>query len=114
MNAEQFSASGGGGSAGGGGSIVAWANFNGTGTIAIRASGNCSSITDNGTGNYTLNMTNPMTDANCAIAVIGDSLEHSTNSTWISSTSSSVRFATLKVTGGTYYDPTTVTVIVVR
>jgi hypothetical protein len=42
----------------------AWVNFNGTGTVAIRASGNVSSITDNGTGNYTVNFTVAMTDAN--------------------------------------------------
>jgi len=42
----------------------AWVNFNGTGTIAIRASGNVSSITDNGTGDYTVNFTTAMTDAN--------------------------------------------------
>jgi hypothetical protein len=44
----------------------AWVNFNGTGTVAIRASGNVSSITDNGTGNYTVNFTTAMTDANYA------------------------------------------------
>ena len=42
----------------------AWVNFNGTGTVAIRASGNISSITDNGTGDYTLNSTTAMPDAN--------------------------------------------------
>jgi hypothetical protein len=42
----------------------AWVNFDGTGTVAIRASGNVSSITDNGTGNYTVNFTTAMTDAN--------------------------------------------------
>jgi len=42
----------------------AWVNFNGTGTVAIRASGNVSSITDNGTGNYTINFTTALTDAN--------------------------------------------------
>jgi len=42
----------------------AWVNFNGTGTPAIRASGNVSSITDNGTGDYTVNFTTAMTDAN--------------------------------------------------
>ena len=42
----------------------AWVNFNGTGTVAIRASGNVSSITDNGTGDYTLNFTTAMPDAN--------------------------------------------------
>jgi hypothetical protein len=42
----------------------AWVNWNGTGTVAIRASGNVSSITDNGTGNYTVNFTTAMPDAN--------------------------------------------------
>jgi hypothetical protein len=42
----------------------AWVNFNGTGTVAIRASGNVTSITDNGTGDYTLNFTAAMPDAN--------------------------------------------------
>lgn len=44
----------------------AWVNFNGTGTVAIRASGNVSSITDNGVGNYTVNFTTAMPDANFA------------------------------------------------
>jgi hypothetical protein len=42
----------------------AWVNFNGTGTVAIRASGNVSSITDNGTGDYTVNFTTSMPDVN--------------------------------------------------
>ena len=46
----------------------AWVNFNGTGTIAIRASGNVSSITDNGTGQYTVNFTNAMPDANYVVS----------------------------------------------
>lgn len=46
----------------------AWVNFNGTGTVAINASGNVSSITDNGTGNYTLNFTTAMSDANYSFA----------------------------------------------
>jgi len=44
----------------------AWVNFNGTGTVAIRGSGNVSSITDNGTGDYTVNFTTAMPDANFA------------------------------------------------
>lgn len=44
----------------------AWVNFNGTGTVAIRASGNVSSITDNGTGNYTVNFVTAMPDTNYA------------------------------------------------
>lgn len=46
----------------------AWVNFNGTGTVAIRASGNVSSITDNGTGNYTVNFTTAMPDANYSVS----------------------------------------------
>lgn len=47
----------------------AWVNFNGTGTVAIRESGNVSSITDNGTGDYTVNFTTAMPDANFAAIV---------------------------------------------
>ena len=42
----------------------AWVNFNGTGTVAIRASGNVTSITDNGSGQYTVNFTTAMSDVN--------------------------------------------------
>jgi len=45
----------------------AWVNFNGTGTVAIRASGNVSSITDNGTGFYTVNFGTAMPDSNYAV-----------------------------------------------
>jgi hypothetical protein len=45
----------------------AWVNFNGTGTVAIRASGNVTSITDNGTGSYTVNFTTAMPDANYSV-----------------------------------------------
>ena len=51
-------------------SCRAWVNFNGTGTVAIRASGNVTSITDNGTGDYTVNFTTAMSDANYS-AVFG-------------------------------------------
>lgn len=44
------------------GSAKAWVNFNGTGTVAIRASYNVSSITDNGQGDYTVNFTNAFSD----------------------------------------------------
>jgi hypothetical protein len=46
----------------------AWVNFNGTGTVAIRGSFNVSSITDNGTGDYTVNFTTAMPNANYAVA----------------------------------------------
>jgi hypothetical protein len=49
----------------------AWVNFNGTGTVAIRASGNVSSITDNGVGDYTVNITTAMSDADAAPVASG-------------------------------------------
>ena len=49
----------------------AWVNFNGTGTVAIRGSGNVSSITDNSTGNYTVNFTTAMPDVNYS-AMVGN------------------------------------------
>lgn len=53
------------------GSAKAWVNFDGTGTVAIRASYNVSSITDNGTGDYTINFTNALPDANYCIVTNG-------------------------------------------
>jgi len=50
--------------------VRAWVNFNGTGTPAIRANGNVSSITDLGTGIYRIDFINAMPDANYA-AVFG-------------------------------------------
>ena len=51
----------------------AWVNFNGTGTVAIRASGNVSSITDNGTGDYTVNFATAMPDTNYS-AIFGSAM----------------------------------------
>ena len=51
----------------GGNAVKAWVNFNGTGTVAIRASYNVSSITDNGTGDYTVNFTTALADANYSV-----------------------------------------------
>lgn len=74
-------------------SARAWVNFNGTGTVAIRASGNVSSITDNGTGDYSINFTTAMPDAlfsvngtgsqnntyNCIVATNDKSYSNSTS-----------------------------------
>ena len=50
----------------------AWVNFNGTGTVAIRDSYNVSSITDNGFGDWTVNITNSMGNSNYCALVSGD------------------------------------------
>lgn len=59
----------GSGAAGRGFLCRAWANMDGTGTPAFRASGNMSSITDNGAGDYTINMTSALPDANYSVLV---------------------------------------------
>ena len=67
------------------GSAKAWVNFNGTGTVAIRASYNVSSITDNGVGDYTVNFTTAMVDANYSPSIFcsysNDSLPSTNNRT---------------------------------
>ena len=96
----------------------AWVNFNGTGTVAIRASGNVSSITDNGTGDYTVNFTTAMPDANYALSGMGG------NSTtalvcvsqpqgFVAPTTSAVRIQTSYV-NASLTDPTTVSVAIFR
>jgi hypothetical protein len=55
-------------------SARAWVNFNGTGTVSIRSSGNVSSISDNGTGDYTVNFTTAMPDANYSVNVTASSI----------------------------------------
>ena len=57
-----------------------WVNFNGTGTVAIRASFNVSSITDNGTGNYTVFFVNNLGDSNYSVFVHSGRASNDSNS----------------------------------
>ena len=50
----------------------AWVNFDGTGAVAIRDSENVGSITDNGTGDYTVNLANVMNNANYLYVLTAD------------------------------------------
>lgn len=70
----------------------AWVNFNGTGTPAIRSSYNVSSITKNGTGDYTVNFATAMTDANYSYAIHGISSP-------VAITTGSLRFTRQNVAG---------------
>jgi hypothetical protein len=83
----------------------AWVNFNGTGTVAIRASGNVSSITDNGTGDYTVNFSTAMPDANylpIPMQTDGDTSGDIRNMTGVVSyTTSACRFITYQVVSAT-------------
>jgi uncharacterized protein (AIM24 family) len=97
----------------------AWVNFNGTGTVAIRASGNVTSITDNNTGDYTVNFTTAMPDANYSVTTSGFESQGSyvTSGFGIRSgtapTTSSVRGSCISY-AGSYVDPTYVLVVIFR
>jgi len=75
----------------------AWVNFNGTGAVAIRAAYNVSSITDNGTGDYTVNFTTALPDANFSVA--GVSMRDSTNASNLSVWGSAT-YSNSFITGG--------------
>jgi hypothetical protein len=65
----------------------AWVNFNGTSTVAIRSSGNVTSITDNGTGDYTVNFTTALPDANYSVTTLGSDADGDTRNPGYSFTS---------------------------
>ena len=98
----------------------AWVNFNGTGTVAIRASGNVTSITDGGVGFYLVNFTNAMPDVNyaCVMATKGSGgagtpflpLEHASLA---ARTTSSIAFYVIALNGATP-DADTVEVVFFR
>ena len=94
----------------------AWVNFNGTGTVAIRESGNVSSITDNGgLGDYTVNFTTAMPDANYAVggSAEGSQTYHMMQRYNGGTTTTSVRIRTGEP-GGAYADVAIVNVIIFR
>ena len=97
----------------------AWVNFNGQLAAAsmIRDSGNVSSITDNGTGNYTVNFTNAMPDSNfSALVTSGDhNVGNFLNDLYtVSRTSSSVQIYCSYGTSATAYDVNTVQLAIFR
>lgn len=61
----------------------AWVNFDGTGTVSIRASYNVTSITDNGTGDYTVNFTNAISDANYTVVASNANRYASNNPSYV-------------------------------
>ena len=92
----------------------AWVNFNGTKTVAIRASGNVSSITDINAGTYTVNFTTAMPDVNYA-AVFGLSdLAWGAIGRIGSVTANNITFDTPKNSGDGLGDPSIVNVSIFR
>lgn len=103
----------------------AWVNFNGTGTVAIRASGNVSSITDNGVGDYTVNFLTAMPDANYSVSTNCMSVASGFQAQAISQirasdtangslATTSVRISTGNSTSASFLDFTTVTSSIFR
>jgi hypothetical protein len=89
------------------GTARAWVNFNGTGTVAIRAAFNVSSITDNGTGQYTVNFTTAMPDAN--YAAHGFSITQPSGNAWVAGSAATANTTTqasfVFVSNGAAFDP---------
>lgn len=73
-------------------SIGAWVNFNGTGTVAIRSSKNVTSITDHGVGQYTVNFTTALPNAD--YAVVGDAAYYASGFTYSTSVAPKMASAT--------------------
>jgi hypothetical protein len=98
------------------GSAKAWVNFNGTGTVAIRASFNVTSITDNGTGDYTMNFTTAMQDADYSPSGVVGSVGVVTNTNIASITlaTTSFRFVTQNQSSNSAGDRSLVTVQIFR
>lgn len=87
---------------------TAWVNFNGQGTVAIRDSHNVASITDNGTGDYTVNFSTPLDNANYAAVttVSANALADDTTSNLKQAGVSAAGFSFWSVRdGGTVTDP---------
>ena len=75
----------------------AWVYFNGTGTVAINASGNVTSITDNGIGTYTVNFTNAMPDANYCVCGTASNNDNNRNENVVVSYGSTGTYSTSAV-----------------
>lgn len=94
----------------------AWVNFNGTGTVAIRQSGNVASITDSGTGDYNVNFTSAFVDASYAASGTGGGTNRSyvmNKEPTVPPTASSLRVRTINP-GTSNNDDANVNVVVTR
>ena len=84
----------------------AWVNFNGTGTVAIRASYNVSSITDNAVGDYTVNFTNAMADTHYSLS--GHIARYDNSTGWLGARANGIAadYTTASARVGTSYQNT--------
>lgn len=108
------------------GTAKAWVNFNGTGTVAIRTSFNVSSITDNGVGDFTVNFSTAMPDANYVVSGMGSGESTPSGGGWgdvalrnfagagAAPTTSSVRIGHLGAASIGWTDPLVCSIIIYR
>lgn len=96
--------------------VKAWVNFRGTSSVTIRDSFNVSSVTDNGTGNYTVNFATALVDANYAVVMGQGELTTQTDrvEATISQSTSSVQVISREATGKDLYDAQMFSVVVLR
>jgi hypothetical protein len=97
----------------------AWVNFDGTGTVSIRGSGNVSSITDNGIGSYAINLTTAMPDTNYSATMSTTTNASGGFNCWYSSIDSTtvVSMGTYSIAGGgagAYRDTAQISVAIFR
>jgi hypothetical protein len=88
----------------------AWINFNGDGTVAINASFNVTSITDNGTGNYTVNFTTAFANTNYSFVFGGASANFFSNTY----STSSITIVSYNLTGTSLLDVTSICIAIFR
>lgn len=81
------------------GKAKAWANLDGTGTIAMRGSFNVSSVVDNGVGDYTTNLTNNFIDANYGWLTGAGAVNATADVTYVHSTGSVVTASSIRLEG---------------
>jgi hypothetical protein len=92
----------------------AWVNFNGQGTVAIRGSGNISSITDNGVGQYRVNFASAMPDGNYSAVMGCDDGSWGNKSCIFSYNTTDVAMTTIRGDSNAVYDSFVVSVAIFR
>lgn len=94
--------------------VKAWVNFNGTGTVAIRASYNVTSITDGGVGDYTVNFTSALADVNYSTTALAQNTSNSFGVCLESQTTAAARITTRNTSNAVAFDCAIVGVAVHR